>query len=164
MATSLILTHENTQPGPVNLLDPLIDPGPSHATGASPYRQLALPNVVLDLAKLFILTLQLLLVDPVALHLSQGALVVEVVHRTVDFGVQVMVVLKEFELTRGVSAEWACRWDRGGLEGLNVLVRVPAYHTVYQGVFSILEFDVLGWFHFPTEKADVEGNIVGPFI
>ena len=60
---------------------------------------------MLDLTKLFILTLQLLLVDPIALHLCQGALVIEMVHRAVDFGAEIMVVLKELELVRGVSAE-----------------------------------------------------------
>ena len=105
MATRLVLIHENAEPGPIDDLDALINPGPHHATGTSPYCQLPLPDVVLDLAKLFILTLQLLLVDPVALHLSQGAFVVEVVYRTVDFGTEVVVVLEKLKLTRGVSAE-----------------------------------------------------------
>ena len=98
-ATSLILIHENAQPGPIDRLNMLINPGSCHATGTSPYCQFLLPNVVLDLAKLFILTLQLLLVDPIALHLCQGALVIEVVHRAVDFGAEIVVVLEKLELT-----------------------------------------------------------------
>ena len=62
---------------------------------------------MLNLAKLLVLTFQLLLVDPVALHFGQDALVVEVVHRTVDFGTEVVVVLEELELARGVGAKGA---------------------------------------------------------
>ena len=72
---SLILVHENTKPGPVNNFNPLIDSGSRHMTSASTYRQFALPDVMLDLVKLLVLTLQLLLVDPIALHLGQSALV-----------------------------------------------------------------------------------------
>ena len=86
MATSLILIHENTKSSPIDDFDALINPGSRHAMSTSPYGQLLLPDVVLDLTKLFILTLQLLLVDPVAFHLGQGGFVVKVVYRTIDFG------------------------------------------------------------------------------
>ena len=36
-ATGLVLIHENTQPGPVDYLDTLINSGSRHATGTSPY-------------------------------------------------------------------------------------------------------------------------------
>ena len=104
-STSLILIHKDTKPSLVDDFYALIDPGPRHATSASSYGQLTLPDVVLNLAQLFVLTLQLLLVDSVALYLGSSALVVEVIDRTVDFGMEIMVVLEEFELTRGVSAE-----------------------------------------------------------
>ena len=119
---------------------------------------------MLDLSEFFVLTLQLLLVDSITLHLCQCALVVEVVHCTVNFRVEVMVVLEEFELTRCVSAEGSGRWEWGGLEGFNVLVGVPIDHAVDEGVFSILEFDVFCWLHFPTGEANVEGNIVRTFV
>ena len=35
-ATSLILIHENTQPGPIDYLNALVNPGSRHATGTSP--------------------------------------------------------------------------------------------------------------------------------
>ena len=94
--------------GPVDNFDALIDPGPRHALGASAYRQLTLPDVVLDLMKLLVLTLQLLLVDPVALHFGHSALVVEMVNRAVDLRAEVVVVLEEFELARSVGAEGPC--------------------------------------------------------
>ena len=93
------------QPSPIDGFDVLIDSCPGHTTSAPTYRQLALPDVVLDLAEFLILTLQLLLVDPVALYLRQYALVIEMVHRTVDFGVEVVVFLEELELTRSIGAE-----------------------------------------------------------
>ena len=55
---------------PVDDFYALIDPGPHHTTSASSYGQLPLPDVVLNLAQLFVLTLQLLLVDPLALYLG----------------------------------------------------------------------------------------------
>ena len=58
-----------------------------------------LPNVVLYLLQFLILPFQLLLVDSVAFDLRYRALVIEVVHGTVDLGAKVMVVLEEFELT-----------------------------------------------------------------
>ena len=100
----------------------------------------------------------------VAFDLGHRAFVVEVVHGAVNFRVEVMVVLKDFELTRGVSVEGSGRWEWGGLEGLDVLMRVPVDHTVYVGVFTILELDILSWLHFATGKPDVEGDIVHAFI
>ena len=85
-ATSLVLIHEDPQLGSVDYLDPLINSGPSHAASASSYGQLPLPDVMLDLPKFLVLTLQLLLVDSVALYLRQYALVVEVMHHAVNFG------------------------------------------------------------------------------
>ena len=67
--TSLVLVHEDPQPGPVDCLNPLINSGSSHAASASSYSQLPLPDIVLDLPKFLILTLQLLPVDSVALYL-----------------------------------------------------------------------------------------------
>ena len=69
-ATSLILIHENPKPGLVDNFDALIDPGSRHATSASAYHQFTLSDVMLDLAKLLVLTLQLLLVDLITLYLS----------------------------------------------------------------------------------------------
>ena len=60
--------------------------------------------------------------------------------------------------------EGSGRWEWGGLEGLDVLMRVPVDHTVYVGVFAILELDILSWLHFATGKPDVEGDIVRAFI
>ena len=97
-ATSLILVHQDAESGPVDRFDALIDPGSRHTSGAPAYRQLTLPDVVLDLAKLFVLTLQLLLVDPVALYFGHCAFVVEVVNCAVDLGAEVVVVLEELEL------------------------------------------------------------------
>ena len=62
---------------------------------------------MLDLPKFFVLTLQLLLVDLVALHLGHGTFVVKVGHCTVDLRAEIMVIFEELELTRGVSAEWS---------------------------------------------------------
>ena len=76
VATSLILIHKNMHPGPVSHLDTLVDPSSSHAAIASSQGELLLPDVVLDLSKLLVLTFQLLLVDPVALHFGHSAFVV----------------------------------------------------------------------------------------
>ena len=164
MATSLVLIHKDAQSCPVNHFNALIDPGSSHATSAPTYGQLALPDVVLDLAKLLVLTLQLLLIDTVTLHLGQCALVVEVEHRTVDFGTEVMVVLEKFELTRGVGAEGSCRWEWSGLERLNVLMGVPVDHAVDEGIFSILQLDILGRLHLAAGESDVEGDVVSSLV
>ena len=75
-ATSLILIHKNAHPCPVNHLDTLVDPGSSHAASASSQSQLPLPDVMLDLSKFLVLTLQLLLVDPITLHLGHSAFVI----------------------------------------------------------------------------------------
>ena len=79
---------------------------------------------MLYLPKLLVLSLQLLLIDPVALDLCHRALVVEVIHSAVDFGTEVVVFLEEFELTRRVSAEGPSGGEGGCLEGLDVLVVV----------------------------------------
>ena len=104
-ATSLVLIHEDPQPGLVDRLHPLVDSGSGHAAGAPSYSQLPLPDVVLNLPELLVLTLQLLLVDAVTLYLRLYALVVKEMDRTVNFRAEVMVILEELELTRSVSAE-----------------------------------------------------------
>ena len=71
---------------------------------------------MLYLAKLLILTLQLLPVDPVALHFCHSALVEKVEDSTVNLWAKVMVFLKYFELARSVSSEWAGGREGGGLE------------------------------------------------
>ena len=53
---------------------------------------------------------------------------------------------------------------RGGLEGLDVLMRVPINHTIDEGVFSVLELDILGGLHLAGGESDVEGNVVRAFI
>ena len=164
MATSLILIHENTQPNLVDHFDVLVDPRSSHVPSTSSKRQLTLPNVMLYLPQFLILLSQLLLVDPVAFDLGHHALVLEVVHGAVDFGAEVMVVLEEFELTRGVGVKGSGRWEWGSLEGLDILMRVPVNHTIYEGVFAILKLDVLGRFHFIAGEMDVEGDVVCAFI
>ena len=119
---------------------------------------------MLYLPELFILPLQLLLVDTVTLHLSQDALVVEVVDGTVDFGTKVVVVLEDLELPQGVSAEGSGRGEGGGLERLDVLVMIPIYHSVDEGVFAELEFNIFCGFHFAARETYVEGDIVSSFV
>ena len=119
---------------------------------------------MLYLPKFLILLLQLLLVDPIALDLGHRALVVEVVYCTIDFRMEVMVILKELELARGVSAEGSSGGKRGCLERLDILVGVSVYHTIDQGVFAILEFDIFCGLHFAAWETNVEGNIVCTFI
>ena len=85
---------------------------------------------MLYLPKLLILPLQLLPVDPVALDFGHDTLVVKVVHGAVDFGVKVMVVLKDLELTRSVSAEGPSGRERSRLKRLDVLMMVPIYHPI----------------------------------
>ena len=118
----------------------------------------------MDLLKLLVLTLQLLLVDPVALHLHFCALVIQVMHSAVNLRVEVVVVLEEFELTRGVSAEWSGGGEWCGLEGLNVLMRVTVNHAIYKGVFTVFELDILRRLHFAIREVDVERDIVGSLI
>ena len=36
--------------------------------------------------------------------------------------------------------------------------------TVTEGVLAVLEFDILGGLEFTTGKADVERDVVGPFV
>ena len=86
------------------------------------------------------------------------------VDRTVDLGAEIVVVLEKLELTRGVSAEGSCGWVWGGLEGFDLLVRVPIDHAIYKGVFAVLEFDIFGGLHFAVGESDVEGDIVSAFI
>ena len=119
---------------------------------------------MLDLSKLLILTLQLLLVNPVALHFGHGALVVKVGDGAVDLQAEVMVVLEELGLTGGVSVEWPGRGEGGGLEGLHVLVMVTIYHAVHQRVFTVLDLDVFCWLHLATREANVEWDIVCTFV
>ena len=119
---------------------------------------------MLYLPKLLILLLQLLLVDPVALDFGKGALVVEVIDSAVDFGMEVMVVLEEFELARSVSAEGAGGREGGGLERLDVLVVVSIYHSIDQRIFAVFDLDVFCGFHLATREAYVEGNVVSPFV
>ena len=52
----------------------------------------------------------------------------------------------------------------GGLEGFDVLVRVPVDHAVYKGVFAILELDVLGGLHLAAGESDVEGDVISTFV
>ena len=60
------------------------------------------------------------------------------VNRAVDFGTEVVVVLEKFELTRCVGAEGTGGWVWGGLERLDVLMRVP---VVTRPVFSFSFLD-----------------------
>ena len=53
---------------------------------------------------------------------------------------------------------------RGGLEGFDVLMRVPVDHTVNKRVFSIFEFDIFGGLHLATGKSDVERDVVSTFV
>ena len=163
-AASLVLIHENAQPRPVDCFDALVDVGSCKVSCTSSYRQLSLPYVVLYLPKLFIIPLQLLLVDPVTFDLGHGALVVEVVYGVVNLGMKVMVILKELELARGVSAEGSSGGEGSRLERLDVLIVVPVYHAVYQWVFTIFDFDVLGWHYLPSGEANVEGDVVSAFV
>ena len=75
-----------------------------------------------------------------------------------------MVVFKEFELPRSVSAERAGGWEWSGLEGLNVLMWIPVNHTIDKGVLTILELDIFGGFHLATGELDVKGDIVRTFV
>ena len=108
--------------------------------------------------------LQLLLVDPVALHLGHRAFVVQVSHRAVNLRMEIVVVLKKLELARGVSAKRSGGREWGGLERFNVLMGVAVYHAVYEGVFTILHLDILGRLHFSAREADVERDVVRSFI
>ena len=85
---------------------------------------------MLYLPKLLILPLQLLLVDPVALDFGHCTFVIKMVDGAVNLGTKVVVILKEFELTRSVGAEGSGRWEGGCLEGFDVLMMVPVYHPV----------------------------------
>ena len=60
--------------------------------------------------------------------------------------------------------EGSGRWDWGGLEGLNILMRVPVNHTVYQGVFAIFKFDILGRLHLTARELNVERDIICTFV
>ena len=117
---------------------------------------------MLYLPQFFVFPLQLLLVDPIALHFGHGALVEEVEHCTVDLWAEIVVVLKELELVRGVNAEQSGAGEGGCLEGLNVLMGISVYHAVNQGVFSV--FDVFCRFEFAARETNVERDVVGPFI
>ena len=55
---------------------------------------------MLYLAEFLVLTLQLLLVNPVALHFRHGALVEKVEDRAVNFWAKVVVVLENLKLAR----------------------------------------------------------------
>ena len=83
---------------------------------------------------------------------------------TVDFGVEIMVVLKKFELTRSVGTEGSCGWMWGSLEGLDVLMRVPVDHAIHKGVFAILELNILGGLHLTARESDVEGDVICAFV
>ena len=104
-AMSLILIHEDPHPRPVDHLDALIDPGSGHATSAPSQGQLPLPDVMLDLSELLVLTLQLLLVDLITLHFGHSAFVIQVDDGAIDLWVEIMVILEELQLTGGVSAQ-----------------------------------------------------------
>ena len=107
---------------------------------------------------------QLLLVDPIALYLSHGALVIQMSHSAIDLWVEIVVIFEELELTQGVSAERSGGREGGGLEGLNVLMGVAVYHAVYEGVFAKFKLDVLGGLQFSARETDVERDIVSSLI
>ena len=119
---------------------------------------------MLYLPQFFVFLLQLLLVDPIALHFGHGTLVEEVEHCTVDLWAEIVVILKELELVRGVSAEQSGGGEGGHLEGLNVLIGISVYHAINQGVFSVFKFDVFCGFEFAAREMNVERDVVGPFI
>ena len=50
------------------------------------------------------------------------------------------------------------------MERFDILMRVPIDHAVDEGVFAILELDILGGFHLATGKSDVEGDVVSSFV
>ena len=52
----------------------------------------------------------------------------------------------------------------GGLEGLDVLVRISVDHAVNEGVFSILKLDILGGLHLAGGEPNVEGDVVSAFV
>ena len=43
-------------------------------------------------------------------------------------------------------------------------MRVSVDHTVYKGVFSVLEFDVFGGLYLTAGESDVEGDVVGAVV
>ena len=75
-----------------------------------------------------------------------------------------MVILKEFKLAQGISAEGSGRGEGGRLEGFNVLMRVAVYHSVYQRVLAIFNLDVFCWLEFAAWEMNVEGDIIGPLV
>ena len=50
------------------------------------------------------------------------------------------------------------------MERLDILVRVPVDHAVYEGVFAILELNVFGGLHLTARESDVEGDVISAFI
>ena len=83
---------------------------------------------------------------------------------TVDLWAKVVVIFKDLKLAQGVSAEWAGQWERSGLEGLDILMRVPVYHAEDKQVFSVLELDVLGRLHCAAWETNVEQDVVDPVV
>ena len=79
---------------------------------------------MLYLPQIFILLLQLLLVDAVAPHFGHGTFVKEVEYCTVNLWAEIMVILEELKLTQGVGAERPGRGEGGCLEGFGVLMGV----------------------------------------
>ena len=119
---------------------------------------------MLYLVQLLVLTLQLLLVDPVTFYLHHGAFVEYMEDGAVDLWAKVMVIFEDLELARGVSVEWAGQWERSGLEGLDILMRVPVYHAEDKRVFSVLTLDVLGRLHCTAWEMNVERDVVDPVV
>ena len=40
----------------------------------------------------------------------------------------------------------------------------PVDHTIYEGVFTILEFDILGWLHHAARESDLKWDVVCTLI
>ena len=85
-----------------------------------------LPDVMLDLAQLFIVLEQDLSVSVVAPYLGSGTMIMELHHSIINFWSEVVAFLKKLKLAGHVSAEGASRREWCSLEGLYVLMRVPS--------------------------------------
>ena len=60
--------------------------------------------------------------------------------------------------------EWAGGRERGGLERLDVLMRVSIYHAINERVFSVFKFDIFDRLQLATRKMNVERDIVRSLV
>ena len=75
-----------------------------------------------------------------------------------------MVLFKELELGWGISAKGADGGHGGGLERLDILMRVTVDHPINKRVFTPFDFDVFGWFVISVGQMDVERDVVQSLI